>query len=186
MTHQKILHRRQGEIPRGEADRKFRPPFRLRYAALKKDAPELTRVAEHERLLFLAQDEMVVFEPDERRLLHPQFARHPQMQTEPRLFRETKKHLFSMRAGFNQGRARERPLQQVGVDAAKDSFVGVEIDGKNFLFQSDVPLFAIKFHLSKFRHWRNFIQSAGVRNDLRTFASRNDAGENNPMRLGAS
>jgi len=74
------------------------PPSRRILAVMETDTPELPRVAEDERALFLLQDEMVMFAGAEAGRLDPQFAAHPEVDSQP-VITETKEHLLAPRDG---------------------------------------------------------------------------------------
>ncbi len=101
-----------------------------------------------------------MFERRKRIFLDSQLAGHSQVQTEPAIFCEMKKHLFSVSAGFDQRCAEESSREQFRIGSAENSFVGVQLDGNDFLFQAGVPLLAIKFHFGQFGHGQVYFEVA--------------------------
>jgi hypothetical protein len=119
---------------------------------MKSHSSKEARVAENESLPRLLQDKMVVFLRMESSGFRPQFAAHPEMNSNPIPRGEFEQHLLAAR-----GRAQETASRQVGrhflwIAPAKNPFPGMELHRHDPLAETCVPLLAKKFHLSQFRH----------------------------------
>jgi hypothetical protein len=128
------------------------PPGRFFFAVVKKDPAELARIVEDQILTALAQDKMIVLERDGGGFFDAQFSGHSKVNADPAAFGKAKEHLFAVGFGTEQRGPAQGFLEGADIRPAKDFFIGVQVDGKNLLFQAARPLFAIKFDFSQFRH----------------------------------
>ena len=93
----------------------------------------------------------------------PQLAGHPQVNAEPKVFRETEKHLLAVRGRIAQRRPGKRPLHYLNGGISKSPSLGVEMNLKDLVPQTAIPLFAIKFDLGQFRHEMSQFSSAFIK-----------------------
>lgn len=121
---------------------------------MKPQPSELPRVVEDQRATALMQDEVIVFAGLEAGFFHAQSAGHAEMHTEPEVFEKAEEHLLAVRLGGLERRAGQEFFQRMGVAAAKNSFPRMQRDSPDFSTQSGIPLFAVKFDFSQFRHGR--------------------------------
>src|SRR5580765_3085851 len=98
---------------------------------------------------------MVMFARRERGRFSAQIARHAEMQPEPALPGKAEEHLFAMRFRAAERCAGQGRPERREVEAAKNPFVTVQFDAKDFLTHAGVPPPAMMFHFGEFRHGRN-------------------------------
>lgn len=158
MTMQCITQHFARECIRRESRRNLRPPRRLAFALKIQHAAELPRIAEDERTVFLLQSEVVVFAWREVRWFDTESAGHPEMNRDPDAARKLKRHLFPARFGRDKLCAWQLPSHRSRVSAAKISFACVQFNRDDLRADARVPLLAIKFDFSQFRHGAEVMQ----------------------------
>ena len=127
-------------------------------AEVKLHAAKHPRILEHERVLRGHEHKMIMFFRRVVRGLHEQFAAHTEVNPEPRITAETKRHLLRPRGGNFESRSGEGTVQRGKVDATED-FLGVVRQDADDAFASGRlrPAFAEKINLGEFGHGgRNF------------------------------
>jgi hypothetical protein len=128
------------------------PPIRLGAALVKSHSSKEPGIAENKCLPRLLQDEVVVFFRADSGWLDPQFATHPEMDSDPIASGEFKQHLLSSREGAQEPASAQLADDFPWVRSAKNPFPRMDLHGNDLLAQAGVPLPAKKFHLGEFRH----------------------------------
>lgn len=85
-----------------------------------------------------------------RRMIHRlgrKFAGHAEVNSQPTLGAQAKKHLFTVGMGGAKGFSGKITQQGIHFLPAKDPFLGMHMDAQNLLLKSGIPLFAKEFHL---------------------------------------
>ena len=101
---------------------------------------------------------MVVLPGRKRVCPGEKFSGHPEVDAQPAILADAKKHLFSMSVGGDQGFSFDSADQTVSRYAAEDPFAGMNMDLVDFLVQAWIPLFAKEFHLGQLGHDRKLNQ----------------------------
>ena len=74
------------------------------------------------------------------------------MDAQPAERSDPKEHLFAVGVGRKKSLSDHSFASLVDRDTPEDPFFGMQIDLKNFPFESKIPLFAEEFDLSEFGH----------------------------------
>jgi hypothetical protein len=119
---------------------------------MKSHSSKETGVAQNKSLPRLLQDEVIVFSWAESGWLGPQFAAHPEMDSNPISGGKFEQHLLPSGKGTEEPASGEPANYLARIRLAKDPFSRMELHRDDLLIQAGVPLLAKKFHLGELGH----------------------------------
>jgi len=152
MAPNELIHPGEGEFSRMNFCCVRFPPSRYIRSVMKTNPAELSRIAEDERAVFLAENEVIVFLRSKTRRFRAEFAAHSKMNSKPIAFGKDKEHLLSARGGTEQLLVHELAFQRSRVRRAEDPLFSVHLRGDNLVADPDVPALTKIFHLGQLRH----------------------------------
>ena len=132
--------------------RDFPPPLWLFLSDINPHAAKLPRISKHKRYGAQEYHEMIVFVRPEGRRFAAQITGHPEVNSHPDFPAKLKQHLLAARPRPAERLVAQRGGGGASIEASKDSCPGVQLQAIDALTQASVPLPAIVFDLSQFRH----------------------------------
>jgi hypothetical protein len=76
------------------------------------------------------------------------------VEAEPGIGAEAEEHLFAMGVRGTEKATLDGAGEEGGGGFAKDTFLGMEMNGDNFLTEAKIPFLAKEFHFGEFGHRR--------------------------------
>ncbi len=147
-----------GEFGREDGWGELGPPSGGTRGDGKANAAKEAGIAKNERVTGCAQNEMVVGARPMERGGGEEAAGHAEMEAEPSIGAEAKKHLLPVSVRGAQGATANFPGEKSGGGPTKNAFVGLQVNGGNFLAYARIPFLTKVFHFSEFGHgertWR--------------------------------